>query len=155
MVEIPNPFEKAPADPKKKGGGLFGQHKEEKKTENPISEELEGTISRLRMLEERYSNVQAELRVTEENMIHRNRKVKEEVKTFTSEINELKKEIGEIKEKVLEILHEIEKAAKKADFEVLRKYVEMWEPMNFVTHNEVQEIIDEKLRKRSVVRATK
>jgi len=79
MVEIPNPFEKS-VEPKKKGGGLF---KHDKPEETPhISDELEGTISRLRILEERYTNLQGELKVTEENMIHRNRRLKTELKTL-------------------------------------------------------------------------
>jgi len=64
---------------------------------------------------------------------------------LTSDINELKKEVNEIKDKVLEIIKELQSGANKSDVDVLRKYIEMWEPMNFVTHNEVQEIIDEKL----------
>jgi len=27
----------------------------------------------------------------------------------------------------------------------LKKYIEMWEPLNFVTHKEVEEIINEKI----------
>lgn len=144
MVEVPNPFEKAPA-PKKKGGGLFGKHEEAKK-DAPISQEMESTISRLRVLEERYTNLQAEVRVTEENMIHRHKKVNSEIKTITTEMKELKKEIHELKDKILVIIKELQGFGRKEDFKVLQRYVEMWEPLNFVTHKEVQEIVDERLK---------
>ncbi len=128
----------------KKGGGFFGHEKNDKEV-SPILPELESTISRLRVLEERYSNLQMELRVTEENIIRRNKKLSTDIKTMTSDMNELRKEIGEIKDTVLMIIKEIQGLAKNADVKVLQRYIEMWEPMNFVTHKEVEEIIDEKL----------
>lgn len=136
---------KKPEDPKKHS--LF-KHEKPKEEPAPISQELEGTISRLRVMEERYTNIQVELRVTEENMIKRNKKITTDIKTLTLDINELRKEINEIKEKVLLIIKEMRNAAKKEDMNVLQKYIEMWEPMNFVTHKEVGEIIDEKLAKK-------
>ena len=130
---------------KKKHGGFF-KHDDAPTEKSPISEELESTISRLRIMEERYTNLQAEVRVTEENMIRRNRKTITDVKTLTSDINEVRKEIDEIKDKVLMVVKEIQGFAKKGDIQVLQKYIDMWEPMNFVTHKEVGEIIDEKMR---------
>ncbi len=111
----------------------------------PISQELESTINRLRVLEERYTNIQIELRVTEENMIRRNKKLTTDIKTLTLDITELRKEIDEIKNKVLMLIKELQTSAKREDVKVLQKYIEMWDPMNFVTHKEVEEIINEKL----------
>jgi len=140
-----NPFHKQ--EEPKKPGGLF-KHQEAPKEAQPIPQELESTINRLRVLEERYTNIQTELRVTEENMIKRNKKLTTDVKTLTLDINELRKEINEIKDKVLMVIKELQSLAKKEDVKVLQRYTEMWEPMNFVTRNEINEIIDEKLKKR-------
>jgi len=142
MVEMPNPFEKKPEP--KKHGGLF-KHEKAQPVAAPVSPELESTINRLRVLEERYTNLQTELRITEENMINRNRRLKTDVKTLTLDINELRKEINELKDKILMIIKEFQGFAKGEEVKVLQKYVEMWEPLNFVTHKEVEEIIDEKL----------
>ncbi|MEA2036970.1 MAG: hypothetical protein U9O94_05645 [Nanoarchaeota archaeon] len=125
-----------------KGGGFFKQQKPPE--EHPVSEELESTINRLRILEERYTNLQTEIRVTEENMIHRKKHLTTEIKTLIVDMNELRKEINEIKDKVLVIIKEIQGFAKKGDVDVLKKYIEMWEPLNFVTHKEIDEIIEEK-----------
>lgn len=136
-----NPFQQQ-EEPEKHGG--FFKHEKPPQTA-PISEELESTINRLRVLEERYTNIQTELRVTEENMINRNKRLTTELKTLTLDINELRKEINEIKDKVLMLIKELQSCAKKEDAKVLQKYIEMWEPMNFVTHKEVEDIINEKL----------
>jgi len=136
-----NPFQQQ--EEPKKHKGLFTHEKPPQ--EAPVSEELESTINRLRILEERYTNIQVELRVTEENMIKRNKKLTTDIKTLTLDINEIRKEIDEIKNKVLMIIKEIQGYARKEEMGVLQKYIEMWEPMNFVTHKEVEEIINEKL----------
>ena len=122
--------------------GFFNK---EKSAISPVSEELEGTINRLRVLEERYSNIQAELKVTEGNMITRGKKITTDIKTLTSDITELRKEINEIKDKILMVIKELQNCAKKEDVKVLQKYIEMWEPLNFVTHKEMEDIIDERL----------
>ena len=137
-----NPFQEPP-EPKKKGG-LF-KHEKPQAEVNPLSEELGNTITRLRVLEERYTNLQSEVRVTEENMINRGKRLTKEIKTLTLDITEVRSEINEIKDKVLMIMKELQAFAKREDVKILKKYIEMWEPMNFVTHNEVEEIISEKL----------
>ena len=138
MVE--NPFQR-PKAPKK--GVLFKHDKP--KEDGAVSEELGNTINRLRVLEERYTNLQSEMRVIEDNMARRNRNVTTEIKALTLDINELRKEINEIKDKVIVLVKELQRFAKREDVQVMQKYIEMWEPLNFVTHKEVEEIIDEKL----------
>jgi len=136
-----NPFQE-PTEKKHKG---FFTHKKPQPEMSPISKELESTINRLRVLEERYTNLQTELRVTEENMINRGKRLTTDIKTLTLDINELKKEINEIKDKILMIIKELQGCAKKEEIKVLQRYIEMWQPMNFVTHKEVEDIINEKL----------
>jgi flagellar biosynthesis chaperone FliJ len=83
----------------KKHKGIFA-HEKAKQEVSPVSQELESTINRLRVLEERYTNIQTELRVTEENMIRRHKKLTTDIKTLTLDINELRKEIDDIKNDV-------------------------------------------------------
>ena len=78
-------------------------------------------------------------------MINRGKRLTKEIKTLTLDITEVRNEINDIKDKVLMIIKELQAFAKREDVKILQKYVEMWEPMNFVTHAEVEEIIDEKL----------
>ena len=67
---------------------------------------------------------------------------------LTSDITELRKDINEVRDKVLIIIKELQLCAKRADVEVLRKYIDMWDPMRFVTHKEVEDLIDEKLNQK-------
>jgi seryl-tRNA synthetase len=153
---MPELFKK-PEEPKEKKKGLFGGSP---KTPPPdpaadtMTRDVENAVSRLRVLEERHNNVRAELKITEENMLHKSRKLKTELKTIISDINELRRENVELKSRMLSIMKELQNFAARQDVEVLRKYIEIWEPMNFVTHKELEEVVMEKIKKVFKARTT-
>jgi uncharacterized protein (DUF488 family) len=66
------------------------------------------------------------------------------------DINELKKEINQIKIKILQIIEELKKGARKEDMNMIKKYVDLWEPVNFVTRHEVETLINDILREKKV-----
>jgi hypothetical protein len=82
-------------------------------------------------------------------MVNERKRFITEIKTINSDIIELKKEIEGIKNKMDLIVNELKNFASKDEFEVIKKYIEFWEPLNFVTRNEVGKIIEEKLGKNS------
>lgn len=134
----------------KKHSGLFKSHPKGQPIGPNVKEVAQEIIDmgrRLRTLEERYTNLQSKTQLTEQNMISRNRHVTTELKTFNSEVNEVKKEINEIKERILSVINELKVTAKKEEVKVLEKYINLWEPVNFVTRNEVEDIVREILSK--------
>jgi len=46
-----------------------------------------------------------------------------------------------------DIIKELDIFAKKEQLKVLEKYINLWNPLNFVTTKEVEKIIEEKLKK--------
>ncbi len=138
-----------PPNPKKseKGAGGLFKHKEQPMPDlSGMKLQINNTERRLRVLEEGFTNIRRSLQVTEQNMITRNKEFNTEIKALNSEFHELKKEIAQIKEKVLDLIRELESAAKIDEVKVLEKYINMWNPVKFVTQNEVERIIEEKLR---------
>lgn len=134
----------------KKHGGLFKPHPKEQPVGpdvREIAQEVTDVSRRLRTLEERNANLQSKIQLTEQNMISRNRHITTEIKTLNSDIGEIKKEINEIKERILSIINELKITAKKEEVRILEKYINLWEPVNFVTRNEVRDIIREILDK--------
>ena len=142
QFQIPPPI-------KENVGGMF-KHKEQPAA--PNFNDVKGDISslerRLRSLEEGFTNMRRTIQVAEHNMVSKNKIFTTEIRTLTSEIDEVKKEIADIKEKVLIILKDLESAAKITEVKVLEKYINLWNPIKFVTQNEVERIIDEKLKKK-------
>jgi predicted nucleic acid-binding Zn-ribbon protein len=60
------------------------------------------------------------------------------------EYKEIKSEIFKIKESMRHILKEMEMFAPKEDMKFLEKYINLWNPMKFVTEQDVLRIIENK-----------
>ena len=138
----------AEEQPKPEKKGFFSKKKEET---GPGISDLLGQINnlgrRVRLLESRYSDLNRKAQVTETNMLNERKRFITEIKTINSDIVELKRDIELVKNKMDLVVNELRNFAAKDDLETLKKYIEFWEPVNFVTRNEVEKIIDEKLGK--------
>jgi|TARA_Y100000310_G_scaffold335371_1_gene417256 hypothetical protein len=100
---------------------------------------------RVKVLEESINNLRRKILVNEQNDLNRNKKLLSEQKSTLEEINELKKEIENMKRIMKEFISELRTSAKKEEVDVLKKYVDLWDPIKFVTEEVVERIIDEKL----------
>jgi len=103
---------------------------------------------RLRVLEERHSQIQRKTEVIEDNMINNHKEVSEDIKKINSDIKELKKDFEDIKENIRLLIKEVQSRARKEDVDVIQQYIDLWNPTNFVTNREldkaVKRIISEK-----------
>lgn len=97
--------------------------------------------ARQRMLEERYTEVNKKAEIIEQNMLIKNKKITNDLKILKEDINKLKKEITEVKDTQMTIINEIKLLARKEDIEVLKKYMEYWKPINFVTRKQLEKEI--------------
>ena len=139
-------FEENLLNQPQKKGSLFS-HKQIHPMEGLTPNQLNELIRRLKKLEERYTNLQTRSQLTEQNMLSRNRSVATEIKTINLDIHEIKREVEEIKNRILMIIKELQASARKEELKILERYVNMWEPVKFVTHNEVEEVVKEILAK--------
>lgn len=96
---------------------------------------------RLRALEEKYSNLERRSQVTEENMLSSDRKIKAEIKLLTSEVSDVKANAAEAMEKLKAIVRELDGFARVEDVDVIRKYLNLLEPLGFVTQNEAERMV--------------
>ena len=106
-----------------------------------ISGELTNVGTRIRILEERYTNLRRKTDVIEQNMLTNNRNLNTEVKTINSEMNELRREIELMRTKVKQVIAELGGFARKEDVKVIEKYVNLIDPTKYVTENEVENIV--------------
>ncbi|MEK6964232.1 MAG: hypothetical protein AABX70_07440 [Nanoarchaeota archaeon] len=95
--------------------------------------------SRLRILEERYTNLRHKTQVTDQNMIELEKGLKEDVKRMLAGLDDMKRELDEVSRRSLQLAEEMRNTVKQSDFKVLQKYLEFWEPLQFVTREEAQE----------------
>lgn len=138
-----------PAAPAKKGTiSLFGGGPKDTPVAPAtpeINKELSGMSRRLRMLEERNENLRKKISLVESNMLDTNKKVMAEVKTSASDLIEIKSDIKDIEAKMMLLIKEINLLAKKEEVDIIKKYMEFWQPLNFVTPTQVEKIVKEML----------
>jgi len=123
--------------------GLFHKKGPAQPDMSAFTEDIGNLGRRLKILEESITNIRRALQVTEENMLGKNKIFAMEIRTLTSDIGDIKKEISEIKEKIVEIVNELKESAKRDEVKVLEKYINFWNPVKFVTQNEVEALVKE------------
>lgn len=103
--------------------------------------------SRIRILEGKYNLYGERLLVVNKNMIEEYKKLLKKMKAIDEELASLKKDLEIIKENVKNINREMQFFAKKENVKLLEKYINMWNPMNFVTEEELNKRIEEVIEK--------
>lgn len=102
---------------------------------------------RVRVLEERYQSLRKNIQVNEQNMIQINKKLMTEVKSINEELSEQKKVMGELKSDIMMIITELKEKAGKEDVQVIENYLKLWQPVKFVTRDEMERYFDEPRKK--------
>ena len=147
------PFEEGdlPAPPRKHEGLIkFGrdQRQQQGPDMSGVNADINMLSRRLRLLEEGFTNLRRFFQVTEENIISKNKHFNSEIKTFNSDLTEMRKEISNLKDKLLLIIKELQSVARRDEVKVLEKYINLWNPVRFVTQTEIEGIINEVIEKR-------
>ncbi|MDP7323322.1 MAG: hypothetical protein QF632_01015 [Candidatus Woesearchaeota archaeon] len=140
-----------PKEKEEKKGGLFGK-KPDPTPQGPdpeVMSDIAQLTRRLRVLEEQYTNTRRRITVLDQNMLSHGKKLKEEIQVVNTDFTELKKMIQDLEDKLVLVIKELKKTAKKEEVAVLNKYINLWQPLDFVTRKEVEKIINEILEERS------
>jgi len=126
--------------------GLFGD--KPKQFEPPSLPHADITVlsTRLRVSEERYTDLRRKIQLIEQNMLAHHKKNQTELKTLQNDILEMKRSLRETQDRLVMAIKEIQLTARKEDVDVMRRYVEMWDPIRFVSMEQVEKIVDEKLK---------
>lgn len=129
----------------------FGKTKSEapKPSEGPPQVDTANVLqSRLRIAEQRYSELRKKVLLIEQNMLSNHRKAMNEIKSLRSDVTSIRHSIQSVEDKIITIIKELKLTARKEDIQVMKRYIELWNPVTFVTRDAVDRIIDEKLGKK-------
>ena len=99
------------------------------------------TIERIRSLEGKYNLLRDRMLLINNNMIEEYKKIITELRLANEETQELKLDMYRMREAMKHLLKELELFARKEDVKFLEKYINLWNPMKFVTEEEVIELI--------------
>ena len=112
-----------------------------------MTEKLNAMAARLRVGEERNSEIRKKLLVVEQNMLSNHKRAITEIKALQSDILEMKRTMHAVEDKIITVIKEIRLMAPREDVDVLKRYIDLWNPVNFVSQDQVLKMIDEKLGK--------
>ncbi|MBN2459315.1 hypothetical protein JXB28_03435 [Candidatus Woesearchaeota archaeon] len=113
-----------------------------------IAKSVNSLAANLRILEERYSNLRGRLQASEQGIIAMDKDIRADVKLLSDDTVEVKRDINDIKDKLRLISSEIKNLVSKNDFKVVERYLDIWQPMNFVTRAELKKMLEEKVREK-------
>ena len=105
-------------------------------------------ISRVRSLEGKYNLLRDRALIINQNMIDQYQRTNSEMKSLEEDIKEVKHSVFQIKETLKHLVREIENFARKDEMNVLERYINLWNPLNFVTEAEVKRLIEESKKKK-------
>jgi hypothetical protein len=130
------------------GQGMPAPSSAQSKGQNAEIEQIASIITdldrRLRILEERYSNVRKKLQLTDQNILESERGFVKELKVVNDDTLKLRKQVNDYSEKISIFNDEINQTAKKVDIKLIEKYLDLWDPRNFVTRRELKEYLKQK-----------
>ena len=103
------------------------------------------TIStRLKILEERYTILRKKSSVTDQNLIQVEKNQFNEFRLLNEDIIKLKIKLKGAMEKLELLTDEVQNFTDRREFTILQKYLEYWEPMDFVTRKEINDFLRRK-----------
>lgn len=106
-----------------------------------LSQSVTALGARLRVLEERYTNLRHKTQLTDQNMLELEKDIRGEVKRMQDSLQLMKKDLDEVSRRTHQIADELGNSVKESDFKVLQKYVEFWEPLQFITREEAEQLL--------------
>lgn len=140
----------APAPPAKKG--LFGSPKPAPGPSPEVmglTEQINGLAARIRVSEERFNELRKKMLFIEQNMLSNHKKALGELKASNEEIDELRHKLVDVEDRIITVIKELRLTARKSDMDVMKRYIELWDPVKFVTADFAEkiarEVVDEKL----------
>lgn len=108
--------------------------------------------NRLRILESKQSLHSERLLVMNQNMIEEYKKLIKDIRNIESEIRALKVDLQNVKTIMKHLTEEASAFAKKDEIQLLEKYIKMWNPLNFVTETDINNILERKLKDLNLIK---
>ncbi len=107
---------------------------------------------KLRILESRYSLMRDRMLIINQNMIDQYKKLNSEIRLINDDLKEIKRDLNDLKELNRHVISELQTFARKDNLKVLEKYINFWNPLNFVTEDDVKKLIEERLKEKRGVK---
>src|SRR3989338_3452451 len=96
-----------------------------------------------------------EIDLVKNDTVKKNGELRKEIKVLNEEVLELKRGQEKMQKTMDLIIKELKQTAGKEEILVLRKYVDFWNPLTFVTQRDVERVVDVKMNSKSKVESVR
>ena len=121
------------------------------KPQTPPKPKINGfgeVVDRVKYIENRITNMDRKIETSETNLIRIDQGTKKEISDLGKDIMDVKHQIEIISQKIELIIKELKLTAGKEELQTVQKYLDFWNPVNFITYKEAEKLIEEKERMR-------
>ncbi|MBI4152997.1 hypothetical protein HY497_00605 [Candidatus Woesearchaeota archaeon] len=120
----------------------------------PGASSPEGSMlnTRIRVLEEKASNLNRKIELLESNVVKGNKKRNETLRAFDNDLLEMKRDLTSVKQKIDLIVRELKLTAGKDELNIVKRYLDLWNLARFVTRDEIEQIVEEKVSEGRILR---
>jgi len=123
--------------------------KPNKKTPQPLSQPMsDKAMQAVRVIEDKISNLNKKTEVIEDNILKINQRQNIEIKSMHEHVLSLEKQVSLLRKTIVEMAADLKHFARRERVETMQKYLDLWNPVSFATHKEVEELVNEKLREK-------
>jgi len=105
--------------------------------------EVTTLATRVKLSEERYTNLLKRNQLNESTLLEMEKEMRAELAALTHKTVELRKQITDVNEKVNMILGELASVVQKHEFATVERYLDLWQPMQWITKEEAKRMITE------------
>lgn len=99
----------------------------------------------VKSLESKVNNLLREVDLIKNDLLRKQNELKKDLKSVNSDLLELQHQQAKVSEKMDLIIQELKKTAGIEEVMTIKKYLELWNPMNFVTQHDLERTIDNRL----------
>lgn len=140
LPDLPTPSNLAGGVPKATAEGL-----------TRVREHVSSFAARVRLVEDQLNNIRGHLELIDSSMVDKHKTIVKELRSLEDNGRELRAEMAKLNDLVERTIKRLESLSSKEEVKVLERYIEMWQPMNYITRDElkslVQKIIKEQTKK--------
>ncbi len=106
-----------------------------------LAAELASINRRIRVIEEQLSTIRSHIDMLDSSLIEKHKSNIDDIRDTQASIREIKAEIKENKELFERIANKLTDFASKENVKVLERYINFWNPLHYVTKQEVEDLI--------------
>jgi len=93
-------------------------------------------------LETKTNNLLRQVDVLKNDLMRKNADLRQDIKSLNQDVLELKQQREKDQETMDLIIRELKRTAGKEEITVLKKYLEYWNPINFVTQRDLERTLE-------------